>query len=199
MIEYTQAAGPPENQPIVAKKIQISSEEKAQLLVDAVEDRKAEEVRVIDLRDKDVMLADYILICTGTSTTHIRAIAERVIERVEDLNLPKPGIEGEAVAEWVLLDFGDVILHVMNEESRERYKLEQFWTTPQPKGALPPRPGPDAVETSTLESGARWDDDRADPEAPGEDAEFDDDAAFFEDADTEVEPIDDEADGAQRA
>lgn len=172
------------------KKVDMPSDEKAQIIMDVVEDRKAVDPVLIDLRGK-TLLTDFFIVCTGTSNVHIRAIAERVLERGEDERLPKPRVEGEQVGEWVLIDFGDVVLHVMGEEPRERYKLEQFWTTPQPKGALPPTPesiaegaGDELEDVADLDFG--------DEEGNSLDEDELEDAAFFEDADTEVEPIDED-------
>jgi ribosome-associated protein len=123
----------------VAKQ-QIPSEEKKNLILEIIDDRKAENPVVIDLREK-VNIADFFIICTGLAVPHIRAISEHVLDTMEDHNIAKPSVSGEEVAEWVLVDFGDVILHIMSEEARERYKLEVYWTTVQPKGALPPHPG----------------------------------------------------------
>jgi ribosome-associated protein len=159
----------------------MPSDEKAQLLLEAVEDRKAEDPVLLDLRGK-TLLADFFLICSGTSQPHIRAIAEHVLEVAKERRLPAPRIEGAQVGEWVLLDFGDVILHVMAEEPRQRYKLEQFWTTPHPKGALPPTPGSVSVNGTGDESDEEWEEDEDDM----------DDAAFFDEADQEVEAIDEE-------
>jgi ribosome-associated protein len=159
----------------------MPSDEKAKLVLDAVEDRKAVDPVLLDLRGK-TLLTDFFLICTGTSDVHIRAIADSVQEKAENASLARPRVEGQTVGEWVLIDFGDVVVHVMGEEPRERYRLEHFWTTPHPKGALPPTP-------DTVSDGTAW--------AGGDDEEdFDDeeleDAAFFEDADTEVEPVDED-------
>ena len=121
-------------------KQQIPSDEKKNLILEIIDDRKAENPVVIDLRDK-VNIADFFIICTGLAVPHIRAISEHVLDTMEDHNIAKPSVSGEEVAEWVLVDFGDVILHIMSEEARERYKLEVYWTTVQPKGALPPHPG----------------------------------------------------------
>ena len=160
----------------------MPSEEKAQLLLDTIEDRKAVDPVMLDLRGK-VLVADFFLVCSGTSSVHIRAIADAVLEKVDEVRLPKPRVAGQEIGEWVLLDFGDVVLHVMGEEPRERYKLEQFWSTPQPKGALPPTP--DSVGGE--EGDADIDEDDL--------GDFDDeveDAAFFSEADEEVEPIDED-------
>lgn len=172
-------------------KTALPSDEKAKLLLDAVEDRKAVDPVLLDLRDKS-LLADFFLVCSGTSNTHIRAIADRVLEKTDELRLPKPRVEGQGVGEWVLIDFGDVVLHVLGEEPRARYKLEQFWTTPQPKGALPPTPG---TATGALDE----DEDLGDFDENDE-SEDDEADAFFARADTEVEPVDeDDADGSPPA
>lgn len=177
------------------KKLQITSEEKARILRETVEDRKAENPVLIDLRDKNVMLADFFLICTGLAVPHIRAISEHVQEKVDELNLPRPRVEGEEVAEWVLLDFGDVVLHVMSEEARSRYRLEDFWTTPQPKGALPPTPGSVDPDRSPLERAPAagdetWEEDGEDDE--DWDEEESRELAFFADADTDVPPVEED-------
>ncbi|WP_309715656.1 ribosome silencing factor [Armatimonas sp.] len=159
----------------------IDSKERAQIILDAIEDRKGHEPVLLDLREK-VNVADFFLIVTATSTPHLRALAENVLERVKDEpGMTKPNVQGEASVEWVLMDFGDIVVHLMSEEARERYKLEQFWTTPQPKGALPPTPG--TVLPEGLEAQGNWSEDEGDD---------DDDAAFFAAADQEVEPLDED-------
>lgn len=161
--------------------INMDSKQKADFLLEAIEDRKGHDPVVIDLREK-VNVADFFLIVTATSTPHLRALAENVIERVKDEpGMSKPNVQGEASVEWVLMDFGDVVIHLMSEEARERYKLEQFWTTPQPKGALPPMPG--TVLAESPENAWDIEDDEDDDE---------DDAAFFAAADLEVEPIEED-------
>ena len=168
------------------KKLDMPSDQKANLILDAIEDRKAVDPVMIDLRGK-TLITDFFLVCSGTSNVHIRSIAEFVLEKTEENRLASPKIEGREAGEWVLIDFGDVVLHVMAEETRERYKLEQFWSTPQPKGALPPTPETAGEFSEPLEelNLGNFDDDE----------EFDDeDAAFFDDADQEVEPIDEDDD-----
>ncbi|MBB6052325.1 ribosome silencing factor [Armatimonas rosea] len=161
----------------------LDSQAKADILLEAIDDRKGHEPVLIDLRDK-VNVADFFLIVTATSTPHLRALAENILERSKDEpGMSKPNVQGEASVEWVLMDFGDIVVHLMSEEARERYKLEQFWTTPQPKGALPPMPGTVLAETPQNAWDVEDDDDEDDDE---------DDALFFASLDTEVEPIDED-------
>lgn len=171
------------------KNVEMPVEEKAQMLLDAVEDRKAVDPVLLDLRGKTV-LTDFFLICTGTSDVHIRAIADSVQEKAEEARLARPKVEGQSVGEWILIDFGDVVVHVMGAEPRERYNLEKFWTTPQPKGALPPTPG----SVTDNEDDESDEDDIEDDDFEDEDLEEDDldDESFFADADTEVEPVDED-------
>lgn len=171
------------------KKRDLPSDEKAKIVLDAVEDRLAENPVLLDVRGK-TLITDFFLICTGTSEPHLRAITESVLEKADEENLAKPRVEGRAVGEWVLMDFGDVVLHIMNAETRERYKLEEFWTTPQPKGALPPTPDSVAGRNGSGDAAEEIDEDELD--ALDLDDEDLDDAAFFDDADQEVEPIDEE-------
>jgi ribosome-associated protein len=173
----------------VPKKIEIEAEEKANMLLQVVEDRKAVDPVLLDLRGKTVLF-DFVVICAGMSNVHIRAIADKVLEAADENRLKNPRTSGEQAGEWILMDFGDVVLHIMSEEARERYKLEHFWTTPQPKGALPPSPDSITGEINYL---GGEDEDALDEE---DDEDFDEDeladVAFFDDADSEVEPVDED-------
>ena len=172
--------------------------------METVEERLAIEPVLMDLTDK-VLLFDYVLVCAGNSDTHVRAITNAVLERIDDENITPPRVAGQGIGEWVLMDFGDVILHVLSEEARERYKLETFWSTAQPKGALPPTPTDDGVYAGATVTDAGFDDsedDMDDDDEAGDelteeeldaldiDDEDPDDVSFFNTADTEVEPID---------
>ena len=181
-------------------KTQLPSQEKAKLLMEAVEDRLALNPVLLDLTGKTVLF-DYALVCGGNSDTHIRAITNAALEKGDSVNIAPPRVAGQGVGDWVLMDYGDVVLHILTEEARERYKLETFWTTAQPKGALPP----DAPTDGTVYAGASLDagfndsdeddmddedaDEMSDEELDGLDMD-DDDAAFFDEADAEVEPVD---------
>ena len=93
----------------------------------AVEEIKAKDVVEIDVRGK-TSVADHLVIVSGTSTRHVKSIADEVIKFAKKLGAMPLGVEGEREAEWVLVDLGDVIVHVMLPRVREFYALERLWT-----------------------------------------------------------------------
>ncbi|HEY3330331.1 MAG TPA: ribosome silencing factor [Capsulimonadaceae bacterium] len=105
----------------------LTSEEKHAIIVAAAEDKKANYVTSMDLRGK-TLIADYFVICSGTSNIHIRAIAEGIMEEMEKHGHRREMLEGWSEASWILLSYGDVIAHIMGESQREYYKLEKLWT-----------------------------------------------------------------------
>ncbi len=108
------------------KAQQLTSDEKRAIIVDAAEDKKANYVTEMDLRGK-TLISDFFVICSGTSNVHIRSIADGVIEQMEAHGIRASKLEGYSEASWVLLDYGDVITHIMSEEHRSFYKLEGLW------------------------------------------------------------------------
>ncbi|MDQ0339592.1 ribosome-associated protein [Caldalkalibacillus uzonensis] len=95
-------------------------------VVDSAEEKKAQDVVVLDIRGLSVV-ADYFVICHGNSETQVQAIAESIRDKAEELGLnPKP-MEGLDQSRWVLLDLGDVVVHVFHREEREFYNLEKIW------------------------------------------------------------------------
>lgn len=104
----------------------VESAQMARLAALSADDKKGKEVRILDIRSISVV-ADYFVICTGTSPTHARAIADNVEEQVSQHGLPLQRMEGYQNGRWILLDFGDVVVHVMNQEEREFYNLERLW------------------------------------------------------------------------
>ena len=103
----------------------------------AVEEIKAKDVVEIDVRGK-TSVADHLVIVSGTSTRHVKSIANEVIKFAKMLGAMPLGVEGEREAEWVLVDLGDVIVHVMLPRVREFYALERLWTV----GDEPEEAGP---------------------------------------------------------
>jgi len=99
----------------------------AEVLYNAAEDGKAKNIFVFDLRNIS-SFTDYILICSGTSDRHAKAVAGRMEEATLKKLKKKPyGIEGAMLGHWVLLDYGDVVCHVFQEEIRSFYRLEDLW------------------------------------------------------------------------
>ncbi|HEU0307300.1 MAG TPA: ribosome silencing factor [Lysobacter sp.] len=93
----------------------------------AVEELKAKDVVEIDVRGKS-SVTDYMVIASGTSTRHVKSIADEVVKFAKNLDVQPLGVEGEREAEWVLVDLGDVVVHVMLPRVREFYALERLWT-----------------------------------------------------------------------
>ncbi len=94
---------------------------------EAVEELKAKDVVEIDVRGKS-SVCDFMVIASGTSTRHVKSIADEVVKFAKKHGVMPLGVEGEREAEWVLVDLGDVVVHVMLPRVREFYALERLWT-----------------------------------------------------------------------
>lgn len=105
---------------------EINTEEKLELIERILREKKAESVEVLDVRDR-TLVADYFVVCSGTSNTHIKAIADGLIVDGKAEGLRKDRVEGYAEARWVLVDYGDVVVHIMAQEEREYYDIESLW------------------------------------------------------------------------
>ena len=112
----------------------IALEPRAKCLADGIlaslDDAKAEDVLAIDVVGK-TSIADLMVIATGRSTTHVNAIADRIIRSCKDRGVAAR-VEGMPQCDWVLLDAGDVIVHVFRPEVRQFYNLEKMWSTDRP-------------------------------------------------------------------
>lgn len=98
----------------------------ALLAADAALDKKAADVMILDIGPV-LVITDYFVIATGASDTQVKAIADEVEARVENAGLKVRGREGMEERKWVLLDFGDLVVHVFQPEMREFYRLEKLW------------------------------------------------------------------------
>lgn len=98
-----------------------------QRVLAALEELKARDVREIDVRGK-TSIADLLIIASGTSTRHVKSLADEVVKFVKRAGMLPLGVEGQSEAEWVLVDLGDIIVHVMLPRIREFYGLERLWT-----------------------------------------------------------------------
>jgi len=97
------------------------------LVLAALDDLKARDVREIDVREKS-SVTDLLVVASGTSSRHVKSIADEVVKKAKKAGLPPIGVEGQREAEWVLVDLGDIVVHVMLPRTREFYGLERLWT-----------------------------------------------------------------------
>jgi len=97
------------------------------LAVAALEDLKAQDITLLDVSDVSTV-TDYMIIASGTSSRHVKAVANNVMEKAKQHGHKPLGLEGETNAEWVLVDLGDVVVHVMLPAVRDFYQLEKLWT-----------------------------------------------------------------------
>ena len=117
------------------KKLAIASEEKAKLILAALEEKKAVDPVALSVRGRTPM-ADVFVVASGTSRIHIHALVDSIIDKLADNGIKGKRVEGYEEAAWVLLDYGDVIVHVYSPEQREFYRLESYWTGAE-KGSPP--------------------------------------------------------------
>ncbi|HEX5787996.1 MAG TPA: ribosome silencing factor [Woeseiaceae bacterium] len=113
----------------------MNSEQLCNLVVDALEDVKAHDIVKLDVRDMTTV-TDYMVIASGTSSRHVKALVDRVAERAAAAGHKPIGVEGETGGEWVLLDLQDTLVHVMLPKVREFYNLEKLWSFPADAGVL---------------------------------------------------------------
>ncbi len=104
----------------------MTSAELAKAAAKALDSKKAQDIKVIGIRDLSI-LADYFVIATGTSSTHIKALADEVEFQLKEAGEAPGHIEGHHSNTWILLDYGHVIVHVFLEETRDFYDLERLW------------------------------------------------------------------------
>lgn len=106
---------------------QMDSRKLALLCRKLADDKKAENITILDVREVS-SVTDYFVIASGTSEPHLRAIVEEITDRIrEDFDVRPRAIDGTLRAAWIVLDYFDVIVHVMRQDVRERYDLETLW------------------------------------------------------------------------
>jgi ribosome-associated protein len=110
-----------------ALQAQPDADKTLRTILSRLEDMKAEETVTIDLRGKSAY-SDYLVIASGRSNRHVGSIAENVAKGLKEAGVKPPHIEGLPNCDWVLIDSGDVIVHVFRPEVREFYNLERLWT-----------------------------------------------------------------------
>jgi ribosome-associated protein len=96
-------------------------------IVDILDSKKARDVSVINLKNISI-LADYFVVCTGTSSTHNKALADELEEKMKEAGVDFLHKEGYESARWILLDYGDIVVHIFHDEDRSFYNLERLWS-----------------------------------------------------------------------
>jgi ribosome-associated protein len=112
----------------------MQTDELLHIVQTVLDERKGQYITTIDVRGK-TSFTDYMVVATGTSDRHIHSLCEYVSEKVQESGLKPLGIEGGQGSDWVLLDLGDVIVHVMTAQAREFYQLEKLWSVDHAKEA----------------------------------------------------------------
>lgn len=105
----------------------MNSEKLSELVIDALEEVKAQDIVKLDVRDMTTV-TDYMIVASGTSNRHVRALAEAVSDKSKEAGHRPTGVEGTEGSEWVLLDLQDTLVHVMLPRIREFYNLEKLWS-----------------------------------------------------------------------
>jgi ribosome-associated protein len=154
LTDKMQASGPATSEDAALRAVQappaallgeLDSEEKVRLMAAAADSVRAADIIALDLRDLTI-IADFFLICTGNSSIQIRAVADRIEERLRERGIRKSRVEGYQEATWILLDYGDVVAHIMAAEQRAFYNLEEFWSAaPRLELELAPESTPQAA------------------------------------------------------
>ena len=106
----------------------LNVENNLQRVLSSLDDSKAEDVVTIDLRGRSP-LADYMVIASGGSQRHVSALADHLLYAMKDCNKGQTRVEGLSECDWVLIDLGDIIVHLFRPEKREFYNLEKMWNT----------------------------------------------------------------------
>lgn len=114
------------------KVMELDSKRLSQLVIDALDDMKGESISCINV-SKLTEITDYMVIATGRSSTHVKALADEVTNKVKEAGVTVVGVEGKMQSEWVLVDVGDVVIHIMMAPVRALYNLEDLWSFQQDK------------------------------------------------------------------
>lgn len=113
----------------MAKKQNIVNSEKlAEIIVQGIQEKKGHQIKIMDLRKVQNSISDFFIVCHGASNRQVGSIADAVVEQVQKISGERPfNLEGKSLADWILLDYVNVVVHVFQEEIRTHYALEDLW------------------------------------------------------------------------
>jgi ribosome-associated protein len=104
----------------------LNQSEFVQFVIDKLEDMKARDIVQINVEGKSTV-TDTLIVCSGNSKKHVSSIAENLVVEMKSADIPPLSVEGKQTGEWVLVDLGNIVVHVMRDESRDFYQLEKLW------------------------------------------------------------------------
>jgi ribosome-associated protein len=122
--------------------------------VGALEDLKGQDIKLLDVR-KLTTVTDTMIVCTGTSSRHVSSLAQNVVEASKKAGFRPMGIEGKETGEWVLVDLGDVVVHVMQSQARVHYQLEKLWAVDEEPVSVSTKPKKTGTEKPTKQKAAQ--------------------------------------------
>ena len=106
--------------------MQEQMNEKVLEMAEILDGRKAEDIVMIDVREQTI-IADYFIVCSGRSSTHIKTLADELSEEMAKRGTARQRIEGYQAGRWIVLDFGEILVHIFHQEEREFYDIERLW------------------------------------------------------------------------
>ncbi|WP_323752645.1 ribosome silencing factor [Marinobacter sp.] len=112
----------------------MQAEQLKDLVVNALEDIKAQDISVVDVRDR-TSVTDFMVLASGTSSRHVKSLADSVVIEAKEQGMRANNVEGAPGSDWILVDLGDVVVHLMMPAAREFYDLERFWRDAPDVGA----------------------------------------------------------------
>ncbi|MGB7287938.1 MAG: ribosome silencing factor [Salaquimonas sp.] len=117
------------SKPQTSNAVDFSAEDVLKNVMESLDDSKAEDIKKIDIRGKSA-LGDYMVIASGRSHRHVAAISDQIIRELKAGGFGNAKVEGQQAADWVLIDTGDIIIHIFRPEVRDFYGIEKMWSIP---------------------------------------------------------------------
>jgi len=105
----------------------MKPEQLKEMVVSVLDDSKGNEIRVLDVRSR-TSFTDFMVVASGTSDRQVQGLARQLLQKVKEKGIRPLGIEGERIGEWILVDLGEVVVHLMLSQVRDLYKLEELWS-----------------------------------------------------------------------